>query len=221
MPTTILFVHGLESGPRGRKARELAAAGFTVVAHQMPCGRSAILRDPAVIALAVIAVSGIIGAALTTGPLGALVAFALVLVVLPLVRVWVTRRVFRRSVAVQRAALVGAKIDAVVGSSFGGAVAVALLTDGTWTGPTLLMCPAHALVSRRAWLPLPGPLTHAEQVVVIHGRADRTVPVADSQALVAGSSARFVLVDDDHRLGATATSANLSEWLALVGVRAG
>lgn len=217
MPT-VLFIHGLESGPQGRKARELAKAGFNVVAVQMPCGRAATLRDPVVMALVLIAVTLIIIGAFTSGIIGAVLALCVVLTLLPLARVWVVRRVFRRSIAVQRRALAAGNIDVVVGSSFGGAVALALLTDGTWTGPTVLMCPAHALVAGRAWLPLPGPLVNAERVVVVHGLADVTVPVNHSRALVAGSDAKLVLVQDDHRLAATATAANLAEWLSLAGV---
>lgn len=219
MPT-ILFVHGLESGPGGRKARELANAGFEVVADQMPCGRAAVVRDPVVIGLAVVAVGVVVVAAVTAGVLGGVLALGMVVAAVPFARTLVVRRVFARSVDVQRRALSAAKIDAVVGSSFGGAVVLALLTEGTWTGPTLLMCPAHRLVANRAKFPVPGPLTDAGQVVVVHGTRDETVPVADSRALVAGTAAQLVLVDDDHRLSATATAANLAEWLALAGARA-
>lgn len=220
MPT-VLYVHGLESGPSGRKARELAAADFTVVAEQMPCGRVAVMRDPVVISVVLSAVVALVVAAFTAGIIGAILALGVGIAAIPFARALVVRRVFLRSVEVQRRALAGARVDAVVGSSFGGAVALALINEGTWTGPTVLMCPAHRLVASRAWLPLPAPLTNAERVVVVHGTRDETVSVDDSRALVAGSTAKLVLVDDDHRLSATATSVNLAEWLGLVGVRAG
>ena len=47
--TTVLFIHGLESGPQGHKARQLAAAGFEVVSAQMPCNPRERWKDPAVL----------------------------------------------------------------------------------------------------------------------------------------------------------------------------
>jgi branched-subunit amino acid aminotransferase/4-amino-4-deoxychorismate lyase len=56
----------------------------------------------------------------------------------------------------------------------------------------------------------------ARRTAVVHGRGDTTVPVADSQALVEGTGATLVLVDDDHRLTTTATPEQFQKWLALV-----
>ena len=49
---------------------------------------------------------------------------------------------FRGCVALQRAALDEFRPDVLIGSSFGGAVAVALLNQGDWSGPTLLLAQA-------------------------------------------------------------------------------
>ena len=46
---------------------------------------------------------------------------------------------FESCVETQRAALESFRPDVLVGSSFGGAVAVALLQRGLWSGPTLLL----------------------------------------------------------------------------------
>ena len=220
--TTVLYVHGLESGPRGRKARTLEQAGFTVVSHLMPCGRAQVLRDPALLAAASAAVAVVAGGTVVAGGWGVLGSATAAAVAAPFVASRLLRRVFRRSVGVQTRALAGARIDVVVGSSFGGAVALDLLLTGAWTGPTVLLCPAHQLVARRGWSPSPRSLTAlpeavASRVLVVHGRGDATVPVGDSRALVAGSRARLVLVDDDHRLSASATAANFAEWVARLG----
>jgi fermentation-respiration switch protein FrsA (DUF1100 family) len=221
MTPTVLFVHGLESGPRGRKAQHLAAAGFRVVSEWMPCGRDRIARDPVVIAAAVAAV-GVVGAsAARYGVAGLAIAGGVVWAAAPLARSRLMRRVLSRSVAVQARALAAHRVDVVVGSSFGGAVALELLLRGAWAGPTVLLCPAHQLVAERARRPPPPSLASlpddvAARVVVVHGRRDETVPVAHSEALTAGSRARLVLVDDDHRLAATATPEGLASWIALV-----
>ena len=38
--------------------------------------------------------------------------------------------------------------DVMVGSSFGGAVVLELIQRGIWSGPALLLCPAHNLIAR-------------------------------------------------------------------------
>lgn len=215
--TTVLFVHGLESGPHGAKTRALADAGFTVVAHQMPCGQRRALRDPAVVLAAAGALGAVVALALVGGPLAGGAAGVAVAAALPWARRAIVRRMLARSVAVQRRALASQPVDVVVGSSFGGAVALALVRAGVWTGPTVLLCPAQARVAARAGQPCPSldgvAAEVARRLVVIHGVPDDVVPIDDSRALVAGTRARLLEVDDDHRLTATATATNLAAWI--------
>lgn len=215
----VLFIHGLESGPTGQKVRVLQAAGFEVVSLQMPCGRSAVLRDPVLWLAVVAAAAAVVGAGAGAGWWLAGAALIAVGALLPFARAGLTRRMFRRSIAVQERALHANQIDVVVGSSFGGAVGLALLQREKWCGPTVLLCPAQQLVAQRAMAPRPAglaalPSLLAKQVVVVHGRQDDIVPVAHSEALVADSASALVLVDDDHRLSSTATQSNLAAWIA-------
>ena len=173
-----MYVHGLESGPEGRKAKELAAAGFSVVAVQMPCSD------------------------LGPSPLPSRVAEA-----------------FEASIAVQVAALSENSVDVLVGSSFGGAVTLALLQRGHWAGRTVLLCPAHELIAEKSGRSAPPGLSaldaeHQRHILVVHGSHDETVPFAHSTALVAGSAVRMLAVTDDHRLSATANAENLAVWVA-------
>ncbi len=104
---------------------------------------------------------------------------------------------FEGCVAVQSAALREFRPDVIVGSSFGGAVAIALLARGVWRGPTVLLAPAAARLDVRNHLP--GDVT----VTVAHGLGDEIIPVEHSLALIADSSparVRFIEVDDGHRL---------------------
>lgn len=213
--TTVLFIHGLESGPRGNKAIELESAGFTVVAGQMPCSQRAILKDPVVIALIVFAL-GVLIAASMQGVLGFMICGISYAVLLRFVQPLLMRRMFRRSVAVQLALLAANKIDVVAGSSFGGAVGVELLRSGAWKGPTILMCPAHRLVAGRAWRVSPELPADASRIVVVHGKQDETVPIEHSRSLVKGTAAKLIEVDDGHRLSNVANAANFREWVALV-----
>lgn len=219
--TRVLYVHGLESGPKGKKAQLLAEAGFEVSAVQMPCGRRHTLRDPLLAFWALAAVSLVAFAAWLAAPWLVLAALVAGVTSFPVVRLFITRRVFTRSLEVQRRHLAATPVDVVVGSSFGGAIAVELLRAGHWRGPTVLLCPAYALVSRRSGRPVhPGfdglPSEATAHVLVVHGTKDETVPLEDSRRLVARTSARLVTVDDDHRLSATATAASMREWVQTV-----
>lgn len=222
----VLFIHGLESGPTGQKVRTLRSAGFEVVSLQMPCGRRGVQRDPALWLGAMLMVAGIVAVGMIGPWWAAAVAAVAALLMLPLARAALTRRMLQRSVAVQRQALAANQIDIVVGSSFGGAVGLALLQRALWSGPTVLLCPAHQLVAQRAMMPVPAGLAAlpnliTAHVVVVHGRQDDIVPVAHSQTLVGESSSTLVLVDDDHRLTATATEANFTNWIKqAVGAKA-
>jgi len=221
-PTTVLYIHGLESGPNGRKVRQLRDAGFTVVSELMPCGRAQIARDPMVIAGVSAAVAALAASAVVGGLAGLVVAAILLMALLPWARSRLTRRVTRRSIEVQKRALAEHAIDVVIGSSFGGAIALELLYRGLWSGPTVLLCPAHELLARRAWLPRPAslatlPAEVASGIVVIHGRGDETVPMAHSQALVEGSPAQLVLVEDGHRLAGVASPEQFTAWIARAG----
>ena len=96
--------------------------------------------------------------------------------------------------------------DVLVGSSFGGAIALALLQREQWSGPTLLLAQAGQRQGLRAKIP-PG-----VRVWLVHARGDDVVPVADSRRLARSGTPGFVRlfeVDDDHALHAFVTSGRL------------
>jgi pimeloyl-ACP methyl ester carboxylesterase len=110
---------------------------------------------------------------------------------------------FEGSIAVQAAELVLRPPDVLVGSSFGGAVALALVARGLHRGPTLLLAPAHRHFGVEERIP-PG-----VPVLIVHGIRDTVVDIAGSRALSAtgtGGIVRLVEVDDEHRLGTLAQS---------------
>lgn len=98
--------------------------------------------------------------------------------------------------------------DVVVGSSFGGAVAVALLQREHWRGPTLLLAQAALRQGLRARLPAGTP------VWLVHATGDDVVPVADSRKLARSGTSelvRLVEVEDDHALSSYTRSGRLVE----------
>jgi predicted esterase len=114
-------------------------------------------------------------------------------------------RDFESCVAVHAANLTRFRPDLLIGSSFGGAVAVALLQRGLWSGPTLLLAPAALLYDPRARLPV------AARVLLVHARGDEVVPIEHSRQLAATASARLIEVDDDHALTQLVASGRLIE----------
>lgn len=111
-----------------------------------------------------------------------------------------------------REALHAVQPSLVVGSSFGGAVALSLLAERRYAGPTVLLAPASQLGSTRLALP-PG-----ARVVVLHGEHDDTVPLAHSRELVAGTDAELrVIAGGDHRLNVVLDDGTLARVLAELG----
>jgi hypothetical protein len=107
---------------------------------------------------------------------------------------------FGGALAAARQALAVADPDVLVGSSFGGGLAVELLAAGAWRGPLVLLAPAARLLFGRDRLPA----GHG-RALVLHGRDDEVVPVQDSLELAARSpgEVQLWLVEDDHRLAAS------------------
>jgi len=100
--------------------------------------------------------------------------------------------------------------DVLVGSSFGGAVAVALLQRGLWRGPTLLLAQAARSQGLDLWLP------EGVTVWIVHGSRDDLVPPEQSRALARTGSpgrVRLLEVDDDHPLHASVEGGELLRWV--------
>ena len=115
---------------------------------------------------------------------------------------------FEACVAVQADALAAFRPDVLVGSSFGAAVAVALLQRGLWRGATLLLAQAALRRGARADLP-PG-----VPVWLVHGLRDELIDIEDSRRLAASGSPEWVVlheVDDDHPLHETVATGRLVE----------
>lgn len=121
---------------------------------------------------------------------------------------------FEGCVALHAALLDERPADVLIGSSFGGAVAVALIQRGHWRGPTLLL--AQAAVRRGLPLDLP---TEAP-VWIVHGTRDDIVSPRDSERLAAANSereVRLIEVDDDHALHTSTNNGALVNWVRGLG----
>jgi len=98
--------------------------------------------------------------------------------------------------------------DVLVGSSFGGGVALELLHRGLWTGPTLLLAQAAVRIGKRTTIP------EGRRVWIVHGTQDEVVDINDSRTLARTGSpslVRLIEVDDDHSLHAMVADGRLVE----------
>jgi len=117
---------------------------------------------------------------------------------------------FEACVAQQHRAIQEFQPDVLVASSFGGAVAVALLQRELWRGPTLLL--AQAALRRGQACELPRDVV----IWLVHGNRDEIVEPEDSRRLARCGSAelvRLIEVDDDHVLKASVQDGSLVRWV--------
>jgi pimeloyl-ACP methyl ester carboxylesterase len=206
---SVHFAHGLESGPQAYKVQTLREwADVTCLDMEMslwnPLQANSLVRSLA-------------AAMFTAWPSEWRAAAA--------------TRSLEGCIAVHESALSGAgasSSDVLLGSSWGGAVALRLLADGIYTGPAVLLCPAHRLIdshapalreattaaiSRLAALPA----TRRARMLIIHGTADTTVPLADSRELSAATGIRLVEVEGgSHSLSAICRDGRLRQYLEAV-----
>jgi allantoin racemase len=208
----VLYCHGLESGPRGFKVLEMGRQGLVVTAPDMQMSLFNILQKNSL-------VRSLLSprALLTRWPSS-----------------WLSGAFddsFAACVSVQREALHQSKgaFDVLVGSSWGGAVAAALLADGSsWLGPAVLLCPALFEKERRSGGSLDASLS-ADSIVaglaampadrkarclLVHGTADETVPVDDSRAIARATGIRLELVEGgSHGLSSIVRDGRLAQFI--------
>lgn len=104
---------------------------------------------------------------------------------------------FMGCIEIHAKAIISFQPDILIGSSFGGAIAVELLRRGDWRGPTLLLAQAAFKFNPDTRLPEGVP------IVIVHGSHDQVIDIEDSRALSrTGSPDRvhFIEVDDNHEL---------------------
>ena len=195
------FCHGLESGPGGFKARKLAES-FRVAAPDMHMS----LWNPF---KANSFARNMIFALRRPSPSLALCDS------------------FQQCLEIQRQALEAAPPDVLVGSSWGGGVAAALLAEGRFHGPFVLLCPALRVRERRAGIDATRPELSVATIeaglaalpdeikargLLVHGTGDTTVPIDDSRALSELSGiALLEVAGGSHGLGKWTASGGLED----------
>lgn len=196
MPTAeehrVLFMHGLESGPGGRKARRLQER-YNAVAPDMRMSFLDLRRENSIARSA-------LRNALTTLPWNLLA--------------WALHDSLTRCLGVQARQIDAHKPHVVVASSWGAAVATLALARGVWCGPTLLLAPAlqHAVKAAGAAVPELQPSAiyaaiatlrpdERARILIVHGEQDETIPLQNSREFAAAAGVRLLVVPGgDHAL---------------------
>ena len=190
----VLWVHGLESGPGGYKVTEMQKQGLEVTAPAMAMS----LFNP-------FKANSVVRSLLSPWALFSR---------------WPTQWLpgaiddsFEACVSIISAAAEvtwgkwpGA-CDVLVGSSWGGAVAAAVVSQNAWDGPAILMCPAlklrehcgslhpslsySSIVARLKNLPE----ARKETIILVHGTNDQTVPIQDSVDLSEETGIKLEVVE--------------------------
>jgi predicted esterase YcpF (UPF0227 family) len=214
-PPKVLFIHGLESRANGSKTLTLREQGLDVRAHDMHMGvyhlnrANSVLRNALRLKEMQVALSG---AALLglRGRKGALLAATAGALWLKLRKDLILSRSLAKSfeacVEIQQKAIQQEQPDIVVGSSWGGAIALELMRRGDWSGSTVLLAPAL----HRVWNKIgPGEdVAIARQLngrsartIIFHDPSDATVPFEDSVTLAQRTGFELRAVDGGgHRL---------------------
>lgn len=125
---------------------------------------------------------------------------------------------FEGCVAQQAATAKSFRPDLLVASSFGGAVAVAMLQRELWRGPTLLLAPAALYRGMACELP--------EDVAIwlVHGSRDEIIDPEDSRSLARCGTpglVRLIEVDDNHVLKTHVGDGSLVRWVRELALAAG
>jgi hypothetical protein len=200
----VLFMHGLESGPHGDKVQRLREAGLDVEAADMKMSIRRLDRENSVVRNLLRShearLAGLSFAASAAASIRWRRAWPAVLGVAAGAG-WLAKRgaslqrdALRQSyetcIAIQEEAVARHRPDVVLGSSWGGAIAVELVLRGIWRGPTVLLAPAFHRVAQRLGsaasdvdVTLLQRRADAQRVVVFHDPTDETVPFGDSVAL--------------------------------------
>ena len=238
----VLFLHGLESSIHGRKAKYLMER----YEHCMCVDLQTSLWNPfranclakylivgniklqigVVVMLVAISVFKFAGVSLLNGMLIVSLLMAPALFLLwngwPEMVSKATYSMMEFSLEKTEKAVRSFRPDVIVGSSFGGAVAVFALLSHFYTGPTVLLCPAHAEVNRRMAFHWKGShvLPDDARIVIAHGTKDKTVSIEDSRQLSA-SDERVRLHEikgDFHRLRSLIGQGSINSPVDLVSL---
>ncbi|CAF1176798.1 unnamed protein product [Adineta ricciae] len=99
------------------------------------------------------------------------------------------------------------KPNVIVGSSFGGFIAMFLLQTRVWKGDTILLAPATGLLfKKRLWLPA----GEQNNIVIVAGANDTTVPLDGLSKLqnLSLNNVQFLVVEDEHQLNTSMIEQN-------------
>jgi len=232
-PYKVLFMHGLESGPRGAKSRQISDKFETCIAPPMTphtrrltkisINNPIFMKELALISGSLISIIGVASIFWSQSQkiIGVLSCLAICFATYKLGRKIfndTVRDVIETCILLQANAIKEFQPDVVVGSSYGGGIATFCVMRGIWNGPTILLAPAGIWISRLCQLVQDSEIRIPQDhwVHIVHGSKDTTIPLEHSQLLMKNSAnnmnLKLSVVDDDHRLNKVCQD-HLAEWI--------
>ena len=228
----ILFIHGLEAGPFGKKYQYLKNKGYNVRSTSMNLSlwnlsrRNGILRNfllkPRTLAFILSLISTIVFLILklsnwlliVDGVIGIITGLLLVKTFRQVVS-----EIFEICVNIQKQEIEHFNPDLLIGSSFGGAVALACVIRGYWEKNTLLLAPALGRILKLCGIDYENELRKNiydfKRIIVAHAKDDKTIDIKDSILLGKVLSAKgmgyfklYEIENDTHSLHSL-TNSNL------------
>lgn len=205
----VLYVHGLEAGPKGTKGRYLKKHFIDTFAEDMETSIFNIRKKNSLIRNLFRNPEALFYVTTMFATFGGFYAFA----IFPFFALYrrqsliefAFKSMLEKCVEIQKNAIETHKPDILVGSSLGGAVVVELIRRKIWTGKALILCPAFQLIQEHCGNP--GPYifpSNMSRVLICHGTHDETVPLAHSIALSTQGNFELQKISfGDHRLRLT------------------
>ncbi len=217
----VLFMHGLESGVGGskdcylRQHFEVLTPDMQMSVFRRDRANSVVnnmRRHPLFWCWVALAPATLLYAMISCGPMAWFAWLAMAVTTLWLLFRHAFSTSLERCIEIQTKAIKEFQPDIVVGSSWGGAVALTCAARGIYTGPLLALAPVPKKVlwylgdfSGSRWSALCNGIktSSAQCTVIVHGDADETVSIADSRSLASKSGATLIEIPGgDHRLNA-------------------
>lgn len=219
----ILFMHGLEAGPGGNKDRFLRQHFEHVCTPDMQMSiyrltkSNSVLRNmlclPLFFGWVIMATGTLLWVILSCESWAWLIWGVSFFSIFVIMRKILIRQALAasidHSVEIQAHAIQEFQPDIVVGSSWGGFIALLCASRGIYTGPQLLIAPPVKLILDKLgdpdgnrWKSLCKSISSeaAQRILLVHGKEDATVPLADSQSLSAATDIELRIFSGDHSL---------------------
>jgi hypothetical protein len=209
----ILYLHGLESKAKGNKYRTLSKI-FEASSIKMPISKNILLKNPNNLKTAFILFSAIVFFIMFTLTIK---WFYLLATIILLFCTYISHasafdHIYDKCIDLQVKEIIRFKPDLIIGSSFGGFIALELVRRNIWRGPLILLSSAHETMSFMSGFKMydMGRQVFDNRVLSVVAKRDHLWFIYSKRKRVQKFFRKFELMefDDSHGLRETFDKAN-------------